>query len=300
MNSRQLQYAILLAKELNFSQVAEKLNISQPALSKQIHQLEEELGVKLFDRQTSPISLTAAGEVFMKDAREILFREEQLRRKMQEYGTEEKGRLIIGISPFRSFYQLPAIIKKLRDEFDGLKIIVKELSGKPLSDSAIAGEFDIAVMNLPVDRSLLDVYPMEEESVVLAVSEKLSHLITKTTIHGGIEEVDIKTIESLPFVVLSKTQLLRQLFDSICSEEGISPTDITEVVSVTTAWSMVHSGVGATLLPLSFANDERFHDGIKYYKIKNLTSLRHPAVVTKKGQHISKYARYAIKLLTGK
>ena len=90
MNSRQLQYALMLAGELNFSQVADKLNISQPALSKQILQLEQELGVKLFDRSTSPVSLTAAGECFVKEAREILFREDQLKRKMEEYGSGEK------------------------------------------------------------------------------------------------------------------------------------------------------------------------------------------------------------------
>ena len=84
MNSRQLQYVLLLSKELNFSQVAEQLNISQPALSKQIMALEKELNVKLFDRSSIPLTLTPAGERFVSDAKELLFREEQLKRTMED------------------------------------------------------------------------------------------------------------------------------------------------------------------------------------------------------------------------
>jgi len=72
MNSRQLQYAIKLSEVRNFSQVAEQLNISQPALSKQILSLEQELGVKLFDRNTSPLTLTPAGDIFIEEAKNYL------------------------------------------------------------------------------------------------------------------------------------------------------------------------------------------------------------------------------------
>ena len=72
MNTRQLQYVIELAKSLNFSQAAEKLGISQPALSKQILHLEEELGIKLFDRATTPKKLTPAGKQFVSGAQEML------------------------------------------------------------------------------------------------------------------------------------------------------------------------------------------------------------------------------------
>ena len=74
MNSKQIQYAIKLSKIRNFSQVAEQLNITQPALSKQIMTLEKELGVKLFDRSNNPITLTPAGEHFIRNAAEILYR----------------------------------------------------------------------------------------------------------------------------------------------------------------------------------------------------------------------------------
>ena len=77
LNTRQLEYALRLARVRNFSQVAEELKITQPALSKQILQLESELGVKLFDRNTNPLTLTPAGEHFVQEAQELLYREEK-------------------------------------------------------------------------------------------------------------------------------------------------------------------------------------------------------------------------------
>ena len=79
MNSRQLQYAILLSETLNFSQVADQLGISQPSLSKQILALEAELGIKLFDRNHSPMTVTPAGEYFIEEARELLRHHEMIR-----------------------------------------------------------------------------------------------------------------------------------------------------------------------------------------------------------------------------
>ncbi len=301
MNSRQLQYALMLAKDLNFSVVADKLNISQPALSKQIISLENELGIKLFDRSSSPMTLTAAGECFVSEAREILFREDQLKRKMQEYSDEEKGRLIIGVSPFRSFYQLPETVKKLKDTFNGLQIIINELSSEPLHEGAINGEFDIAIINLPVDRSKLDVYPMKEEPLVLAVHKDIARNIPHTYENDSpLPVADLSRCGDIPFVLLTKKQELRKQFDSIASEEGLEAKDITQVVSITTAWAMAKAGIGATILPLKFAENENVHDDIVYFRLKDNIHTRFPVVVTKKNQHISKYAQYAIDLLTQK
>ena len=76
MNTKQIQYALALSETLSFSQVAEQLGITQPALSKQIQHLETELGVKLFDRNHSPLTLTPAGEYFVRNARELVYKED--------------------------------------------------------------------------------------------------------------------------------------------------------------------------------------------------------------------------------
>ena len=299
MNSRQLQYVLLLSEELNFSQVAEQLNISQPALSKQIMALEKELDVKLFDRSSIPLTLTPAGERFVADAKELIFREEQLKRSMEDFKNEKKGRLEIGVSPFRCLHFMPIIIKKIREEFPDLQIVLHETNSSQLHKLAVDGVLDFVIMNLPVDEALLDIIPLKPERLVLAVPDNLNHLVPECTKNDGdnLPTVDLGKCEKLPFITVSPQQELRQLFDKLCMTSGLRAEITTEVIGITSAWGMAKAGAGATVIPLQFIKDNPIKDNLNYYLIDSESTLRHPAVITRKGQHISKYARAAIEIL---
>lgn len=298
MNSRQLQYAILLAKVRNFSQVAEKLSITQPALSKQIGNLEKELGILLFDRSTVPLTLTPAGEAFIRDAQDLLYREDQLLRSMERYKSGEAGRLTIGISPFRTLYMIPKIVKQVRERFPGIQVNLHETGSDALRREAAEGKYDFAIVNLPVDESMLDVIPLEPDTLVLAVPNGMLHLL-----HNAPEEplapIDLSDCGQLPFVVVGPSQEMRQLFDRLCAQANFHPNIAMEVVGVTTAWAMAHTGIGAALLPLQFINDEFFDRDVTLFTIRNNPYRRQPAVVMRRGQYLSEYAQYAISLLTG-
>lgn len=297
MNTRQLQYALKLSKSLNFSQVAEQLNISQPALSKQILNLENDLGVKLFDRNTASMKLTPAGEYFIREAQELLYKEEQLLRSMERFKTGEEGRLTIGISPFRSLYLIPPIIQKVRQRYPGVQIFLHETNSDTLRKEITEGKYDFAIVNLPVDESILDVTPIEPDTLVLAVPNNMLHLLPFTTESDDIA-INLSDCKKLPFIVVGQTQELRQLFDRLCAHAGFHPHIAMEVVGVTTAWAMAHAGIGATLLPLQFVKNETFDNNITLLKLKNNNYLRQPVIVTRRGQYLSEYAKYTITLLT--
>lgn len=300
MNYRQLQYAVMLAQTRNYSQVAESLSITQPALSKQIINLEQDLGVKLFDRSTTPITLTPAGEHFIEAAQELLYKEDQLKRSMEGFKTGEKGRLVIGISPFRSLYLVPSVIRRLHERFPNLQVIMNETNSVQLHKEAVDGQYDLAIMNLPVDEALLDVFPLEPEKIVLAIPDSLAGQIKTTPPANGspYKVVKLEDCSDLPFIVLKKHQILRQLFDKLCITSNFRPNISTEVVGIATAWAMVRAGVGATILPLQFLQEEHFNDGITILSLTQSASTRQPVIVTRKGQPTSEYARYAIELLT--
>ena len=139
MNSKQIQYAVELSLDLNFSQTADRLGISQPALSKQILALEKELEVRLFDRATVPMTLTAAGEHFIRRARELLYQEDQLLRSMDAYKSGESGRLVIGISPFRSQYLIPSVVQAVRRRYPGVQVLLQEAGSDQLRREAAEG-----------------------------------------------------------------------------------------------------------------------------------------------------------------
>ncbi len=293
MNSKQLQYALVLARVQNFSRAAQELNITQPAFSKQIIALENELGVKLFDRESNPLSLTPAGEFFVKKAKNILFEQETLIKAMGKYKSGESGKLTIGIAPFRSLYVMPRVVAAVKERFPEVHISLQEYGLSQLRKGLTEGLYDFAVMNLPVDEAVFDVIPLEADSLVLAVPEGLTGLI-----EGDNERsfVDLADCKKLPFAVVGQNQEMRKLFDRLCSKAGLDPEIYVEVTGVTTLGEMVRSGLAAGVLPKQFAKMEE-GDAVKFFELKQDKQIRRPAVVTVRGQYISEYAEYAIKLL---
>lgn len=296
MNSRQLQYAVALSQERSFSQVAEKLGISQPALSKQILALEKELGVRLFNRDSTPVTMTPAGEQFVQEAKDLLYKEDHLLRSMERFRSGKAGRVTIGITPFRSLYLMPDIVRRIAEKFPGVRVNLQEYGTGILRQEAAEGKYDFAVINLPVDEALFDVIPLEPDKLVLAVPNRLLPLLPATKKN----QIDIAQCEKLPFVVVGKGQEMRTLFERLCTKAQIHPPIAMEVVGIATAWSMAQAGIGAALLPLQFVGSESFGRNVTLFTIKDNTFTRQPAIVMRRGQELTNAARYAIDLLTGK
>ena len=294
MNSRQLQYAILLSEAQNFSLVAKNLNISQPALSKHILSLENELGLKLFDRTSSPLTVTPAGKHFIREAKEILYKEDQLIRSMERYKSGDSGQLTIGVTPFRSSYLIPMMVKQFHSSFPNIQVKLHEAGNNLLRKEAAEGKFDFAVVNLPVDESVLDITPLETDRLVLVIPQEWKHLVP---VNSQTPEVDFGECRNLPFVVVQSNQEMRMLFEKLCAENNFHPNIVAEVVSLTTAWSMACAGVAATILPLQFVNHNALDNQPMVVDIKNAPHTRQPAIITKKGQYISTPARFAMELL---
>lgn len=297
MNSRQLQYALALAQTRNFSQVAEKLKITQPALSKQILNLEKELGVKLFDRNHVPLTLTPAGEHFVRNAEDLLYREDQLLRSMEQFRTGESGQLVIGATPFRSSYLIPSIVKKVQEHYPGIKVRLHEAGSDILRSKVREGAYDFAVVNLPVDDSVLNVTPLEHDRLVLLVPD---NLLGKLPVDPSVKEIDFALAKDLPFAVVSNTQEMRILFEKLCAAADFHPNIAVEVVGLTTAWDMVRVGAAATILPSQYVENNLRNSDVHVFGIKNSMYTRQPAIVTRRGQHITAAAAYAMDLLIKK
>jgi len=296
MNTRQLRYAVKLAESLNFSQVAEQLNISQPALSKQILKLEAELGVKLFDRDKVPMELTSAGEYFVREAQELLYKEEQLIHTMDQFKTGEKRRIVIGISPFRSLYLIPTIVRKLQEKYPGIQIVLRETGSDSLRKEITDGKYDFAIVNLPVDEAVLEVTKIQPDTLVVAVPNNLLHLLQRKP-EKKIAEIDFAECRELPFVAVGQNQELRVLFENLCARADFHPHIIMEVVGVTTAWAMAQEGIGATVIPLQFISNEAINENVTLFTIKNNMFSRQPAIVTRRGQYLSEHAKDAMELI---
>lgn len=294
MNTRQLHYAYILSKSMNFSQTAEELGISQPALSKQIMALEADLGVKLFDRSKSPITLTPAGEFFVIQAEELLFHEDVLLKTLERFKNQENGRLIIGVSPFRCLYMMPPLVKAMKERFPGLNVVLSEYGRAQLHKGIAEGIYDLIITNLPVDEANLEAIPLEKDELVLAVPNGLLPLIEGWEKQKDTGHVDLKSLSRLPFVVVNRTQEMRQLFDTLFKQERVQPVIYAEVTGIATVFAMVKAGLAASLLPRQFVQGEAERSGVTLLEIGKGDLLRQPAIVTRRGQFVSEYAKYAI------
>lgn len=297
LNTRQLETVLLLAKERSFSQVAKMLNISQPALSKQIQAMEAQLEIKLFDRNTTPISLTPAGAYFVQQASELVYQEKQMMRELGRFRSEEKGQLHIGISPFRNLYFMPGFIRKFKQRYPEIQIVLHENNSFQLREDAAEGKFDFAVVNLPVDDTLVDVQMMQPEHVVLVVPNSLLHMMSSAAQQ---KEVSISDCRELPFVVVSPTQEMRILFDRLCAKADFHPNIAVEVHGgVITAWGMARAGIGATILPQQFVQANHFEENMTMFNLKDESYTRQPVIISKRRQYVPEYTQYAISILAG-
>jgi len=297
LNSRQLQYAVILSQAESFSLAAEQLNITQPALSKQILALEKELGVELFDRGGKTVTLTAAGRDFIRQAKQLLQQEENLLRSMAHFQSGEAATLTIGISPFRSLYLVDPVVKQLKQRFPQVQVKLREAGTEALHKEAAEGKYDFAIVNLPVDETVLDAIPLEPDKLVLAVPNSLLDRV-EGSFRGALPRMDLSRCPTLPFVVVGQGQQMRTLFDKLCAKACVAPPIAMEVVGIATAWRMVCAGIGAGLFPLQFVEGSR--QDVTLFSLKNAVSTRRPAVVYPRGQYLSPCARYAIELLTQK
>lgn len=151
MTINQLQYALALSKEGNFNRAAEKLEISQPALSLQMQKLEEELGFKLFNRNANPIQMTEEGKLFLVKAQEVTSGFLQLQSFTSEIKEDYSGSLQVGIIPTLAPFLVPLFIESLEKDFPKLQLIIKEQITEKVVNNVRSGELDVGIISTPID-----------------------------------------------------------------------------------------------------------------------------------------------------
>src|SRR6056297_515588 len=132
---RQIRYFIAVAEELHFSRAAERLHMAQPPLSQQIRQLEQLLGVDLFQRTKRRVQLTAAGQAFLSESRLLLNQLDQAVFKAQQASLGECGTLTIGFVSSASYSILPNLLKQFRRAYPDVNVILRELSASQQSEA---------------------------------------------------------------------------------------------------------------------------------------------------------------------
>jgi LysR family hydrogen peroxide-inducible transcriptional activator len=289
MELRQLQYAVQIAAERNFSRAAEKLHIAQPSLSQQLLKLEKELGVLLFHRSTSSVELTHAGTVFVEKAQAILDMVEQLRQEMEDISQMKRGRLIVGSMPITGTTLLPLVLPAFQAAYPDVEVTLVEETSANLGMLTSNGQTDISLLALPLKEESLAYEPLLDEEIVLAVPPQHPLAAQYGGGSGAPAEVPLQALEHEPFVALKKGQGLRQLSLELCKQAGFEPNIAFESTNMETVQALVATGMGIAFVPSLVARNapSRFAPVILPIAGRPARTL---VIAYRKGRYLSKAA----------
>ncbi|MBP1994793.1 LysR family transcriptional regulator [Paenibacillus eucommiae] len=282
MELRQLQYAIQIAIERNFSRAAEKLHIAQPSLSQQLSKLEKELGVLLFQRSTSSVELTHAGSLFVEKSQQILDLVEQLKKEMEDISQMKKGRLIVGSMPITGSTILPYVVPAFQAAYPEIEVSLVEETSFNLETLTSSGQTDISLLSLPLRDDSLYYETLLEEEIVLAVHPQHPLASRSDPIHLG-------ELKQEPFIALKNGQGFRKLTTQLCQQAGISPNIVFESSNMETIQSLVAAGMGIAFVPFLISKRSRSELAPTYLHLEGHPT-RTLVIAYRKGRYISKAA----------
>jgi DNA-binding transcriptional LysR family regulator len=242
MELRQLRYFVTVAEELHFGRAANHLQMTQPALSKQIAGLEKELGVELLVRTKLTVQLTSAGRVFLERAKQLLLDTETAIQLKKRTARGEEGQLAIGFTETATHTVLPTLVRKFRLGYPNVELTMLALSTEAQVAALNDGQIDLAFLHPPIDQRGLILHPLFEEAFVAVLPPQ--HPLLQYP------EIPIAALASESFLIHPRSEgpILYDGFVQVCQQAGFQPRIVTESISLQTRVCLVAAGMGITFV----------------------------------------------------
>lgn len=281
---RQLQYAVAIADELSFRRAAKHCHVSQPSLSAQVAELEEALGVRLFERDRRRVMVTAAGRVLVLRARRLLLEVGDLVEAAKRLSDPLTGTLRLGVIPTVSPYLLPLLTPRLKAKFEHLRIVWQEDKTDVLLDQLNGGTLDAALvaMDTVIDEFEHDVIAIDPFVLAGPFGHPLAMKPSAATAS------ELKGAEVL---LLDDGHCFREQALAFCSKARAREMEF-RATSLTTLVQMVAGGAGVTLLPALSLSTEAQRARIKTRPLASPTPSRTLALIWRKSSPLGPALRH--------
>ena len=250
MEIEQLRQFLKVAETQNFTRAADEVGLSQPALSRSVARLEEELGQPVFERQTRKVVLTDAGQVLASRARQILSLVEDAKAEISDDG--ESGRLRIAAIPTIAPYFLPQVLSTFSKQHPKATVVVQEDTTDNLLKRCTNGEIDLAILALPISVKYLEVESLFKEELLLVLAND-HPLVSK-------KQIRLSDVEPLPFVLLSEAHCLSDNIETFCRQQSFHPVSVERTSQLATVQELVSLNHGVSMIPemaAKFDNSKR-------------------------------------------
>lgn len=243
MELRHLRYFVVVAEEKNFTRAAERLCMAQPPLSRQLHQLEEELGVLLFEPGARPLRLTEAGEFFESHARTVLAAAADLKSMTQRVGKKRRA-LAIGFVASTLYDLLPELVRRFRARYEDVEISFHEMTTMTQLQALKDGRIDVGFGRIEGDDPAVRRILLSEERLVAAMSN--AHPLAAGTAPLRLRELQLETVIVYPGT--PRPSFADQVL-AIFSQLGLQPGKVLEVGELQIALGLAAAGQGVTIVP---------------------------------------------------
>ncbi|MEC4722736.1 LysR substrate-binding domain-containing protein [Noviherbaspirillum sp. CPCC 100848] len=245
MELRHLRYFLTVAQTLNFTKAAERLNIAQPPLSRQIRELEQEIGIELFKRLGRRIFLTSAGQVFADRARSILSATDAAVVDSQRAARGEIGHIAVGFFEHIAYTLLPPLLREYQQRFPAVTVELRWFTSAEQVNALTRGDIDLAfVRSIPPDADLNSALVLEEPFYVAIAKD-----------HPLATKRQISITDCAPLRVINYKKDVapdyHAIISQLCAYAGFAPSPLFEVGQIYASLGLVSSGFGVTLVPAS-------------------------------------------------
>ncbi|MHA3735573.1 transcriptional regulator CynR [Pseudomonas sp. Eth.TT006] len=284
---RHLRYLLAVADHGGFTRAADALHVSQPTLSQQIRQLEESLGVLLFDRTSRTVKATDAGEAYIECARRVLVELEAGKRALHDVKDLSRGTLRLAMTPTFMAYLVGPLVRDYTARFPGIHLQIFELSMDDIEAGLADDSLDLAIAFTPVRNPDIECIPAFTETLGIMVGRE-------HPLYDSNARLTSSDLAQLDFALLAPEFITRLSIDEYFRQQGVTPQVRIEVNSVSTLLEVVRHSPLATMLPEAIATEDR---ALRRLRIDSEAPQRGAALLRRRNNYHSAAAMAFVNLV---
>lgn len=292
-----MDYIYEIYREKSFTKAAQKLFVSQPALSASVKKVEDELGAELFDRHTSPISLTEAGKIYIEAAEQIYAAKAALKERIDDINGLRTGEVTAGGTNFVSSCVIPEIVKNYSAKFPGIALNLVESNSEELKRLALSGGVD-AVIDYDFDDMLFDITPLREEIIYLSAAKDspqakkfgkfaLTYGDIKQKRETRVPAIEASMLAGESVLLLKKGNDMHDKAAKIFHESVVRPHVVLMLDQLMTSYTLSCKGLGMAFVPDTLIEAAPLKNAV-YFRILSPHAKRTLAIAKKKNKYAGK------------
>jgi DNA-binding transcriptional LysR family regulator len=291
MDFEQLRTFMEVSRLRSFSRAAEKLMVTQPAISAQIRTLENEVGARLFDRDGGKVTFTAAGKVFEPFAEHCLQCHNHIMVTVGELHRTPRGEISVSANEATSLYVLPSVFAQFKRQHTRVGLSIVRADRLKTVESVLSREVDFGVVSLPVKDPRLTVDTLHRDDVVLVAPSN----------HPLAGRDSVKFAEILPHsLLLPKQGRQRELIEDLFRSNDVQPRVAMEVESSELLKRLIVAGLGIGFLPRSNVLGDEKSGVLKILKVEGVRLNRELALIYRKDKTLTRAAHVFLEIATGR